>query len=236
MSHLCIDTYWAHSHCSPAQLNYHAQTHEEFSCRALYNCYCTDLGNLIEIRVLRSNNIAQHNGRLQIQAFAQIPGINSIRVATIHPGVGDDNVLVDLHIESFTIHSLPRYETLSYVWGSTEAPQLVYIGDCDRTTLQVTANLKTAMQHLRYLDQERVMWVDCLCIKQSDDIEKGAEVARMGELFAWAAHVVVWLGPEANGSGMAMERLEYIGSQVDVEWAACIESRPLQNSRMSSAA
>ncbi|KAK7724759.1 hypothetical protein SLS63_008453 [Diaporthe eres] len=148
----------------------------------------------------------------------KIPGEKSIRLATIYPGVGDDDVLVDLHIESFTMHSPPRYEALSYVWGSTEPPELVWVGGPGRATLQVTTNLRTALQHLRYPDQERVMWVDALCINQSDDVEKGAEVARMGELFACAAHVVVWLGPEADGSDMAMERLEYIGSQVDVDW------------------
>lgn len=147
-----------------------------------------------------------------------IPGEKSIRLATIYPGVGDDDVLVDLHIETFTMHNPPRYEALSYVWGSTEPPEFVWVGSPGRATLQVTTNLRTALQHLRYPDQERVMWVDALCINQSDDVEKGAEVARMGELFACAAHVVVWLGPEANGSGMAMERLEYIGSQVDVDW------------------
>ncbi|KAI7783842.1 hypothetical protein LA080_011315 [Diaporthe eres] len=148
----------------------------------------------------------------------KIPGEKSIRLATIYPGVGDDDVLVDLHIESFTIHSPPRYEALSYVWGSTEPPEFVWVGSPGRATLQVTTNLRTALQHIRYPDQERVMWVDALCINQSDDVEKGAEVARMGELFACAAHVVVWLGPEADGSDMAMERLDHIGSQVDVDW------------------
>lgn len=148
----------------------------------------------------------------------KIPGEKSIRLATIHPGVGDEDVLVDLHIETFTTHDPPRYEALSYVWGSTEPPEFVWVGSPGRAMLQVTTNLKTALQHLRYPNQERVMWVDALCINQTDDIEKGAEVARMGELFACAAHVVVWLGPEADGSGMAMERLEYIGSQVDVDW------------------
>lgn len=147
-----------------------------------------------------------------------IPGEKSIRLAAIYPGVGDDDVLVDLHIETFAMHRPPKYEALSYVWGSTEAAQSIYVGHQERATLQVTRNLRTALQHLRSPDQERVMWIDALCINQSDDIEKGVEVAMMGELFACAAHVVVWLGPEADGSAMAMERLSYFGSQIDVDW------------------
>lgn len=152
------------------------------------------------------------------EPLPRITGLKSIRLATVHPGVGDDDVLVDLRIETFAEHSPPSYEALSYVWGSTEAPQLIHVGNADRATLQVTRNLVTALQNLRHPDRERVMWVDALCINQSDDAEKGAEVAVMGELYARAAHVVVWLGPEEDGSGVAMERLSYIGSQIDVVW------------------
>lgn len=151
--------------------------------------------------------------------YDPLPNIpQSIRLATIYPGVGDEEVIVDLSIETFSRDSPPAYEALSYVWGSTQPPEFICVGGLGTATLQVTANLKSALQHLRYEAEERVMWVDALCINQSDDLEKGAEVARMEELFACAAHVVVWLGPEADESGAAMERLAYISSQVDVDW------------------
>lgn len=157
-------------------------------------------------------------GNHQYDPLINIEGAKSIRLATVHPGVGDDELVVDLHIEPFTTHSPPRYEALSYVWGSPEPPQFIRVGRHDGATIQITTSLKTALQHLRYPDQKRIMWIDALCINQSDDIEKGAEVARMGELFACAAHVVVWLGPEADESGRAMEKLYYFGSQIDVNW------------------
>lgn len=156
--------------------------------------------------------------RYRYEPLPKIPGLKSIRLATIQPGVRDDDVLIDLHIETFTENTPPRYEALSYVWGPTEPPESVVVKSPGKATLRVTTNLRTALQHLRYPDQGRVMWVDALCINQSDDVEKGAEVAVMGEIFACAAHVVVWLGPEADGSGTAMERLEHIGSQVEVDW------------------
>lgn len=142
------------------------------------------------------------------EPLPKIPGLKSVRLATTQPGVRDDDVLIDLHIETFTENNPPRYEALSYVWGPTEPPESVVVKSPGKSTLRVTTNLRAALQHLRYPDQGRVMWVDALCINQSDDVEKGAEVAVMGEIFACAAHVVVWLGPEADGSGTAMERLE----------------------------
>ncbi|KAF3769358.1 heterokaryon incompatibility, partial [Cryphonectria parasitica EP155] len=103
-----------------------------------------------------------------------------------------------------------NYEALSYVWGSMKSRKVVYVGSSDKKTLRVTKNLQIALQNLRYPDKERVMWIDALCIDQSNNVEKGPQVALMGHLFECASRVVVWLGPEENGSGLAMERLAHI--------------------------
>lgn len=137
---------------------------------------------------------------------------------TIHPGVSADDIVVSLHIEPFTQHDPPQYEALSYAWGSRKSPRTIYIGASDRATLRVTPNLRTALQHLRFPDRTRVMWVDALCIDQANDVEKGPQVAMMGQLFECASRVVVWLGPEQDRSGVAMERIAHIGSQIDVDW------------------
>lgn len=70
------------------------------------------------------------------------------------------------------------------------------------------------------------MWIDALCIDQSNDVEKGPQVAMMGKLFEHSSRVVVWLGPEKNGSGIAMERLSYIGSQIDMDWGGIYHISP----------
>jgi len=49
-----------------------------------------------------------------------------------------------------------------------------------------------------------VLWVDSLCIKQKDLVERGLRVRRMGLIYSRAAEVVVWLGEEADDSAMAM--------------------------------
>lgn len=141
-----------------------------------------------------------------------------IRLVTIHPGVAADDIVISLHIEPFTPHDPPMYEALSYTWGSRKQPKTVYVGKSDKAALRVTRSLRAALEHLRYQSRERVMWIDALCIDQANDVEKGPQVAMMGQLFEYASRVVVWLGPEGKNSSVAMERLEYIGSQVDVDW------------------
>lgn len=49
-----------------------------------------------------------------------------------------------------------------------------------------------------------MLWVDSLCIKQKDLVERGLRVRRMGLIYSRAAEVVVWLGEEADDSAMAM--------------------------------
>jgi hypothetical protein len=46
------------------------------------------------------------------------------------------------------------------------------------------------------LDKSRVFWVDAICISQQDIIERGCQVALMGEIYSQAAQTMIWLGLE----------------------------------------
>lgn len=168
--------------------------------------------------------------RYRYKALPKIPGAEFIRLVTIHPGSGD-KIIISLQTEPFTPHDYPEYEALSYAWGSRKALKVVHVGTSDRAILRVTRNLQVALKHLRYQDRKRVMWIDALCIDQSSDIEKGPQVALMGQIFERALRIVVWLGPEQNRSSIAMERLAYIGSQIDVEWGGIHRISPAASSK-----
>ncbi|KAJ4388243.1 hypothetical protein N0V93_008850 [Gnomoniopsis smithogilvyi] len=155
--------------------------------------------------------------RYRYQALPEVPGAHPVRLVTIHPGLFNDDMILSLQVVGFT-KDLPVYDALSYVWGSKPNSKVVYIGTSDKANLRVGQNLKDALQHLRDSHRERVMWIDALCIDQSNDGEKSSQVALMGQIFARAARVVVWLGLERNASGVAMKCLEDIGSQIDVFW------------------
>lgn len=156
--------------------------------------------------------------RYRYKPLPRTPETSSIRLATIHPGAVADDVIISLRNEPFVSYDPPEYEALSYAWGSRRSPRTIYVGESDRATLRITESLKIALQHLRYRDRRRVMWIDALCIDQANDVEKGPQVAMMGQLFECASRVVVWLGPKQNSSNAAMERLAHIGSQIEVDW------------------
>lgn len=153
-----------------------------------------------------------------------------IRVVEIHSGQFDDDIAITLHPELFEPAAapspvLPHYEALSYTWGSKDNPGKVQaqgVADC---TIEVTRNLEVALRHLRQANQSRLMWIDAVCIDQSNNVEKGPQVGMMGDIYRFAQRVVVWLGPEENNSDNAMWLMGAIGAEIEVDFDTC-EMKP----------
>lgn len=57
------------------------------------------------------------------------------------------------------------------------------------------------------------LWVNALCINQSDLVERGRQVKRMGGIFGGPSRVMVWIGPAADGS-------EKVAELVDLLWTS----------------
>jgi len=86
--------------------------------------------------------------------------------------------------------------------------------------LTVTQNLYVALKHLRRKEDNRIIWMDAICINQTpeeDDMEKGIDVARMGTIYRRASLVVIWLGPEADNSSLGIEVLRSLGKDVEYD-------------------
>ncbi|KAK3502439.1 heterokaryon incompatibility protein-domain-containing protein [Neurospora crassa] len=91
---------------------------------------------------------------------------------------------------------LPFYETSSYAWqdaGSdpeTEAPQILI----DHTSFPVSASLLRALRRLRFPNRIRTIWIDAVCINQSDNVEKTQQVNFMRRIYASCTHCNIWAG------------------------------------------
>lgn len=114
----------------------------------------------------------------------------------------------------------PRYEALSYTWGSTEHLETVYVcGSQTATksheTLRITPNLASALRHLRYVNRPQTLWIDAICINQQNELERNEQMKRMGSIYTLANRVVLWLGPEEEDSNHALSTLNYLGKQIE---------------------
>lgn len=67
--------------------------------------------------------------------------------------------------ETFLNHveAIP-YEALSYVWGNKESTEMIRVDGC---LLKVTENLFEALSSLRKAREDRLIWIDAICIDQS---------------------------------------------------------------------
>ncbi|KAE8408440.1 heterokaryon incompatibility protein-domain-containing protein [Aspergillus pseudonomiae] len=104
------------------------------------------------------------------------------------------------------------YEALSYVWYEGEGsnhrePWSMILNDC---IFPVTRNLYAALLHLRNHQFERMLWVDAICINQSDTDEKEKQIPFMRTIYAQASCVIVWLGEARDYSDEAFEKIRFL--------------------------
>jgi hypothetical protein len=88
------------------------------------------------------------------------------------------------------------YEALSYEWGeaSQVAPGQRYPEILlDGSRLRVRENLLLALYYIRIGREESnsYLWIDALCIDQTNDLERGFQVQMMGRIFKTADRVLV---------------------------------------------
>lgn len=111
------------------------------------------------------------------------------RMLVLHPG--ERNSPIKCSLEHKNLASRPKFDALSYVWGSSVTTDEI---TCDSKPRQVGRNLHEALKRLRLPDKERVLWIDALCINQADNKEKTQQVRIMGEIYSRARNVFIWLG------------------------------------------
>ncbi|KAK3395680.1 heterokaryon incompatibility protein-domain-containing protein [Sordaria brevicollis] len=141
-----------------------------------------------------------------------------IRLVELEPSDDDDEVI------SFVLRYTPladtkgrlKYSALSYCWGSADEAQPVMIRDENQrknllasVTMSVNRNLHSALRKLRRRHEPQILWIDLLCIKQSDLKERAQQVELMGEIYSTAHTVYVWLG---EGDEWSHEDCEMIQS------------------------
>jgi Heterokaryon incompatibility protein (HET) len=82
----------------------------------------------------------------------------------------------------------------------------------DDQDMAVTQNLYVALSYLQDQDIPRIIWVDAVCINQSDDVEKSLQLRLMAEIYAKASRVIVWLGEAYSASNEALEAIRQAAS------------------------
>ncbi|RSL83279.1 hypothetical protein CEP51_004602 [Fusarium floridanum] len=115
------------------------------------------------------------------------------------PAVDDESRPIHASIEAYQVDDCPEYETVSYCWGGengdTTLCKPVFLGDYWDILLQ-TQNCWSMLHYLRPRIGVRVVWVDAICINQTDHQERESQVAIMGSIYQRCLRTVVYLGQD----------------------------------------
>ncbi|CAN9182339.1 unnamed protein product [Alternaria alternata] len=112
-----------------------------------------------------------------------------IRLLEVLPGCYDDVIKIKLYAKN--LNDKPTYEALSYAWGTIPSSNRAIINGCP---VPVRESLDLALRRLRNPYQSRILWIDALCINQSDTRERSHQVQHMATIYKSATGVVIWLG------------------------------------------
>ena len=100
----------------------------------------------------------------------------------------------------------PLYTAVSYTWGTaSSADQEISLAG---HPVKVRRNLYEFLKQIRASRDTNYFWIDALCINQDYVLEKNAQVAIMGNIFAKASALTVWLGISEDDSDYFMQSME----------------------------
>ncbi|KAI1152451.1 HET-domain-containing protein [Nemania diffusa] len=155
------------------------------------SCLPGSSDGVFSIRLLHILPTASHNAKLECELIETcIPDYDH---GQSHPTRCSDSSNVP-------------YQALSYTWGEPEFPYSLHVldrGDDDAKALitpaiiiNITENLYSALKSLRKPDETLVLWVDAVCIDQTNIPERNSQVGNIPQIYAGAFSVLVWLGTD----------------------------------------
>lgn len=141
----------------------------------------------------------------------------SFRLLELQPGQPGTTIVVRLL--TFDLPDAPSYEALSYTWGDIadveEIEVVTTTAEVSRSAaLKVTTSCAAALRRLRFSTSPRTLWIDFICINQSDVLERNHQLGLMPRIYNGASRVVIYLGEssEADSSDEVMLWLQDLHS------------------------
>ena len=135
---------------------------------------------------------------------------DSIRLFNLHPSSNSNDVITGDIVE-VRLSKAPEYECISHTWGTdTDTIEIEVSG----INIHVRRNLHACLNKAREDRNIRPLWVDFLCISQTDLVEKAAQVQMIGRTFSAASKVIVWLGYLPASHKWSQVREESVGANL----------------------
>jgi hypothetical protein len=119
------------------------------------------------------------------------------------------------------------YEALSYTWGNPDIASRIILHD--DSFLPITSNLESFLRHRREKTEPTTLWIDAVCIDQSNLDERESQVSIMGSLYGAAPRLSIWLGPASSDSDLAIQELGTLACGTVYEKLPILESNVMES-------
>ena len=143
------------------------------------------------------------------------------------------NKNLQFELDHVNLRSKPKYSALSYTWGTSEQSHSIRV---DQSLCLVTDNLYDALEQLTkrrrwklpFISKGSLLWVDAICINQSDYAERSQQVQLMRYLYENARKVYVWLGKPENEvfNKLAVEKMQEFTTRYHTSLEEVLPYRP----------
>jgi Heterokaryon incompatibility protein (HET) len=105
-------------------------------------------------------------GHSQYTRYMQLEE-GQIRLLALRQG-GNQDEPIECELSSCGLDNAPSYEALSYFWGTNQNTRVISLHG---STFRVREDLYNALRRLRQRQTSRILWVDFICIDQSNQAE-----------------------------------------------------------------
>ena len=123
-----------------------------------------------------------------------------LRLLTILPAEHfADDVRCLLHQTDLNVANPPSYETISYAWGDGHRTENLWV---DGNIVSAPASSIAALRRMRLRDTSRTIWLDAICINQTDELERNHQVSMMGDIYRLGLGSLIYLGGQDIGRAL----------------------------------
>ncbi|PMD31875.1 hypothetical protein L207DRAFT_640663 [Hyaloscypha variabilis F] len=126
--------------------------------------------------------------------YEELQGELTTRMLVLNPTAERDSSL-QCSLIPIRLSEMKEVVALSYAWGEPLFTERLWIFGDDRedSYLEISPNLSNILRWLRDASSVQNIWVDAVCINQSNSNEKNNQVTEMWKIYSLASKVKIWL-------------------------------------------
>ena len=153
----------------------------------------------LSIRLAGSMSVYEHLSNL---------GMKDIRLLRVTFGDASSAERPQYSLVVTPLFEAPEYAALSYAWDHSGSSEEI---ECNEHKLTVNLNVLAALASIRDLGSTNhchFVWIDAICIDQSNRQERSAQVSIMKEIYTHAHVVYIWFGKDTQEIDRAVELMK----------------------------